>query len=186
MNPELHGNVPSPKPVKPPIHWKPGVPAVQGDYQCNVAALVNALRCAPNNRQVDYAEAVQKWFRPVASPTGSALVRVLEQAKKEGGIQNYVYEDDPSNSDLKAVLLSGPVLVAGNFYESMYNWQGGLLTISGKVVAQHTWLCIGVNYNKKFFSFVSSWSTDNPVYKVPFWMQAQLFEEDGLLAVVKP
>lgn len=186
MSLELHGNIPLPKPTKPPLHWQPGQPVVQSDNQCNPAALVNALRCSPNNRQVDYDDAVNDWYKPVAGPHGSVLLKVLQQTVKKGGISSFVYDDHPSNAELKAALVNGPVIVAGNFYESMYNWQGGLLTISGKLVAQHTWVCVGVNYNKKFFSFISSWSTDNPIYKVPFAMQAQLFDTDGLMAVVKP
>lgn len=171
MNPD-NGNIISAKPQKPTIHWQLGEEPRQGSNECNPASVVAWVRS--QGKQVDYAKFVHECFDPVKTPNGSQLPNVLDRAIKGGYISGYVNDDKPDLGFLKALLHKGPVLVGMDFFPSFYNWQGGMLTISGEEQGGHTWLAHTLNFNRKFVGMSSWWGTV-AVYKFPFELLRQMF-----------
>lgn len=170
---------------KPTVKWAPGKPVVQETGECNVAALVGALRCTPYRKHINYDWAVENIFEPVRTPNGSRLPDVLNRAIEEGVIRSFAYvQKEASLPLLKQWMKTGPVIVGCDWWTSMYAYQQGRLTIGGeKLETGHTWFAHTLNYTQKFVGFRSSW-VNTGVYMVPWDMLAFLLANEGELAQV--
>lgn len=159
-------------PAKPPIRWTVGEEPRQGDYQCDSAAIVAWLRCAPQSRPVDY----NKFIKDCFNLHHAFLEPTLSAAKDHGYIHGW-RKIDNNLPALKSALLTGPVIVTMDFHPSFYTWQAGPLYVNGPRDGHHSWLFWELNYKHKAFGAQSWWGT-HAKYRFPYeTMQLMLLRD---------
>lgn len=163
----------TPAPVKPPVRWAVGEEPRQGDYECDAAAIVGWLRCAPQSRRVDYGKFIKDCF----SIRRAFLEPTLDAAKDKGYIKGYRRLDN-NLASLKAALLTGPVIVTMDFHPSFYAWQSGPLYVNGARDGHHSWLFYELNHKQKCFG-AQSWWGNHAKYRFPFVTMDLMLHRDS-------
>lgn len=117
--------------------------------------------------------------------TGSSGLAVAKAALQEGLISQYQHAfglDHGLN-----VLMSGPVIVGTNWYDSMFDaGPGGLLHVDGSIAGGHEWSWIGVDMKNRHAICLNSWGRewgDRGKFRLTFDDLNRLLREDGDITV---